>query len=196
MPDKWKRTKRNMKFFSSTDHEQNYRQTVSSRATAAGDMALSAQMNLTPYGVELVPLPLLPSQPLVVEHLVLASTTPVALKHKNVSDFVLTYQTLGSSPTAAIAGADYVLDAVNGTVARSGGSSLTDPVSVKATYRSQGQVMLTEYRNMIFGMGREITIKRDEDIYADTKQYAIHAKIACAVEELDALVLVKNIGLN
>ena len=59
--------RKNMKFFISTDHEQNYRQTVSSRATAAGDVALSTTQNLTPFGMELVPLPLLSATPKIVE---------------------------------------------------------------------------------------------------------------------------------
>jgi hypothetical protein len=197
MPDKWKRVRRNMKFFISTDHEQNYRQTVSSRATAAGDVALSTTQNLTPFGIELVPLPLLQSTPRVVEHTTLAGLVAFQLAHKNVSNVIVSLQTLGGTPqTPFTETTDYTVDYVNGTVVRVGGGGIADPTPVKITYLTQGQMILTEYRNLILGIGRDITIKRDEDIYADTAQYAIHVKVDVNIEEVDAAVLIKNIGLG
>jgi hypothetical protein len=197
MPDKWKRVRRNMRFFSSTDHEQNYRNTVAGRATAAGDAALSSTQNLTPYGVEIVPLPLLSSEPRVVRHLTLSGTTAVATGFKNISEVYVLPENLAASATAPfVEGTDYTLDAVNGTIARIGGGAIGDGDTVKVTFKTQGQCMLTEYRNFILGIGREITIKRDEDIYADVKQYAIHAKVAVQIEEVDAVVLAYNIGLD
>lgn len=199
MPNKWKRVRKNMKFMTSTDLEQNYRQTVSSRATAAGDVALSTTQNLTPFGVELVPLPLLSPTPLVVEHVTLTGTTYSPLKHKGISDVIVSLSDLGSSPADPIAddnagGVD--VDETNGQIRRGASSTLTNPVTVKVTYRSQGQVILSEFRNMILGIGKDITIKKDEDIYADTAQYAIHVKVAVQIEEVDAAVLAKNVGLG
>ena len=197
MPDKWKRVRRNMRFFTSTDHEQNYRNSVSGRATAAGDAALNSTNNMTPFGVEVVPLALLPTQPTVVKHVVLTGTTAVGLGFKGISDVVVTQETLGSSPlTPFIDTTDYVIDSANGTIARNGGGAITSGATVKVTFKTQGQAILSEYRNLILGMGREITIKRDEDIYADVAQYAIHAKVAVQIEEADAAVLAKNIGLD
>ncbi len=199
MPDKWKRTRRNMRFFISTDHEQNYRQTVSSRATAAGDVALSTTSNLTPFGVELVPLSLLPSTPLIVEHVTLAGTTAVALSNKNIvpgSDIV-TLDTLGGSPTTPFINAtDYILDEAAGTIARDGGGAISDPTTVKVTYRSEGQMWLTDAMNAILGMGRDIRIENDRDIYKSVNQWAITARVCVQFEETDRVVLAKNVGLN
>lgn len=198
MPDKWKRVRRNMRFMASTDHEQNYRNSVAARATAAGDSALNSTQNMTPFGVEVVPLPLLPTQPTVTKHVTLTGTTPVSLGFKNVSDVIVLPATLGNNPTTPYlaGGTDYTLDAVNGTVARAGGGAIPDGTLVKVTFKTQGQMILTEMRNLILGMGREISIKRDEDIYADVSQYAIHAKVAVQIEETDAAVLGINIGLD
>lgn len=197
MPDKWKRVRRNMRFFTSTDHEQNYRNSVAARSTAAGDSALNSTQNMTPFGIEVVPLPLLPTQPTVVKHVVLTGTTAVGLGFTNISDVVVTPDSLGSSPvTPYVDVTDYVLDLAAGTIARNGGGAISSGATVKVTFKTQGQAILSEYRNLILGMGREISIKRDEDIYADVSQYAIHAKVAVQIEEADAAVLAKNIGLD
>lgn len=197
MPDKWKRVRRNMRFFLSTDHEQNYRNTVAGRATAAGDAALNSTANQTPFGVELVPLSLLPETPKLVRNLTLTGTTPISTGFINISDVVVTPTTLGASPVAAfIEGTDYNEDLAAGTIARDGGGSIGDGDTVKVTFKSQGQIMLTEFRNLILGIGRDITIKRDEDIFADVAQYAIHTKVAVQIEETDAAVLAINVGLD
>lgn len=197
MPDKWKRVRRNMRFFLSTDHEQNYRNTVAGRATAAGDMALNSSNNQTPFGVEMTPLSLLPETPRQVQHLTLSGTTAAGLGRISVSDVVVTSAALGANPQAAfVEGTDYTLDAVAGTVARIGGGAIADGATVKVTFKSLGEIILTEYRNLILGMGREIQILRDRDIYADVSQYAIHAKVAVQIEETDAAVKAINVGLD
>lgn len=198
MPDKWKRVRRNMRFFTSTDHEQNYRNTVAGRATAAGDAALSSTQNLTPFGVEIVPLPLLPTQPTVVKHVQLSGTTQVGLGFTGITDVIVTPATLGASPTTPYVGGgtDYTVDLAAGLINREAGGAIGDGDIVKVTFKTLGQAILSEYRNLILGMGREITIKRDEDIYADVAQYAIHAKVSVQIEEADAAVLGKNIGLD
>lgn len=198
MPDKWKRVRRNMRFMLSTDHEQNYRNTVAGRATAAGDRALNSSDEQTPFGVPMVPLPLLPETPKVVRHVTLNGTTAVQLGgFTNISDVVVTPASLGSAATTPyVESTDYTLDAAAGTIARDGGGAIGDGDVVKVTFKTQGQIILTEMRNLILGIGREITIKRDEDIYADTAQYAIHAKVAVQIEETDAAVLAINVGLD
>ena len=198
MPDKWKRTRRNMRFMTSTDHEQNYRNTVAGRATAAGDAALNSTNNMTPFGVQVVPLPLLPAQPTVVRHVQLNGTTPVGLGFTNISDVVVSTASLGANPETPFVGGgtDYTVDLATGQINREGGGAIGDGDIVKVTFKTQGQIILTEMRNLILGIGRDITIKRDEDIYADVAQYAIHAKVAVQIEETDAAVLAKNVGLD
>ena len=198
MPDKWKRVRRNMRFLVSTDHEQNYRNSVASRATAAGDSALNSTQNLTPFGIEQVPLPLLPTQPTTVKHVQLNGTTKVQLgSYIQISDVVVSTETLGENPeTPFIETTDYVVDYTTGEINRTGGGAIGDGDTVKVTFKTLGQMILTEMRNLILGIGREITIKRDEDIYADVAQYAIHAKVAVQIEETDAAVLGINLGLD
>lgn len=200
MPDKWKRVRRNMKFFVSTDHEQNYRQSVASRATAAGDVALSTTQNLTPFGIELMPLPLLPSTPKIVEHVTLAGTTAVPLLNKNIvaGSEIVTLATLGSIPTTPFVGGgtDYTMDYANGTIARVGGGAISDPSLVKVTYKSEGQMWLTDMMNMILAIGRDIRIESDRDIFKSVNQWAITARVDVKFEETDRVVLGKNVGLN
>lgn len=54
---------------------------------------------------------------------------------------------------------------------------------------------LCDPQNLITGIHREVTLKRDEDIYADKRQYAVTNRWDVEFEEDDAVVLVVNIGL-
>lgn len=198
MPDKFKRTRRDMRFVVPTDLEQDYRNKVSTRATAQGDAALNSTANLTPFGIELVPTPLLASQPRTVEHLTLPGTTAVALKYRpETGQVVVTDQTLGATPvTPYIEDTDYVVDYVNGTIARKAGGALGDPADVKVTYLALGsQFLLTPMNNLIIAIGRDIRLERDRDIFRGVNQFALTVKVYPQIEEVSAVVKVKNVAV-
>lgn len=196
MPEKYKRDKRNLRFFTSSTIEQNYRQVVSTRATAKGDDALSSQSNLTPYGIQLDPIPMFNTMPRVTEHVTLTGTTPVQLLFKGIvgSMEVVAPSTLANTPlTPYVEGTDYSMDYTAGVITRIGGDISSGAV-VKITYRTDAQMLLTEYRNLIFGMARDVRIEKDRDIYKGVNQYAITVKVALEIENLEAVVFGKNIG--
>lgn len=202
MPSKFKRNKRNLKFFASDTTEQLFRNNLASRATGLGDTAATSEVNLAPFGIELVPLALLPQTPLVTEHVTLAGTTAVSLKHKNivVGSELVTLESIDLNPlspvTPFVEGTDYNMDYAAGTIARDGGGSLADPSDVKVTYQSQSQMWLTEFRNMVLGIGRDIRVERDRNIFTSVTEFAMTAKVGVQMEETDACVLGINIGLN
>ncbi len=202
MPSKFKRNKRNLKFFASDTTEQLFRNNLASRATGLGDTAATSQVNLNPFGIELVPLALLPQTPLVTEHKTLAGTTAVSLKHKNIvsgSDIVV-LQSVDQNPrvpvTPFINTTDYVLNNAAGTIARAGGGAISDPSDVKITYQSESQMWLTEFRNLILGIGRDIRMEKDRNIFSSVTEFAMTARVATQIEETDACVLGINIGLG
>lgn len=200
LPEKYKRNKGNLKFFCSSTIEQNYRQTVSARATAAGDNALSSMVNLTPYGIELVPVPLLSLTPRVTEHVTMTGVVAQQLQFTNLvaNAEIVVPTTIGATPIAPYvegAGNDYVMDYVNGTITRDAAGSIGDGQVVKITYQSEAQLLLTEYRNLLMGIGRDIRIEKDRDIYKGVNQYAITSKVSCEIENDEAVVFGKNIGL-
>lgn len=201
MPSKFKRNKRNLKFFCSDTTEQLFRNNLAARATGLGDQAATQEMNLMPFGIELVPLALLPQTPLVTEHKTLVGTTPVSLKHKNIvsGSEIVVLQTMNNNPkspvTPFIKDTDYSLDYATGVLTRIGGA-LADPSDVKITYMSESQMWLTEFRNMILGIGRDIRMERDRNIFGSVTEFAMTARVACQIEETDAVVLGINIGLS
>ena len=201
MPSKFKRNKRNLKFFCSDTTEQLFRNNLAARATGLGDQAATQEMNLMPFGIELVPLALLPQTPLVTEHKTLVGTTPVALKHKNIvaGSEIVVLQSMNANPKAPVTpfvnGVDYSLNLATGSLARIGGA-LADPSDVKITYMSESQMWLTEFRNMILGIGRDIRMERDRNIFGSVTEFAMTARVACQIEETDAVVLGINIGLS
>lgn len=199
MPDKFKKDRSRLRWLGSSDIDQNYRNKVASRATAAGDIALESTRNLTPFGVQLVSVPLVGRNQLIVENVTLAATTAVALKYKPIVDSseIVTLQTLGASPTDPfIEGTDYNMDYVNGTIARDAGGSIADPTDVKVTYKAYPQMLLTHFNNLIFAIGRDIRIEKDRDIYKGVDQYAITTKVSVNIEEVEAVVKIVNIGLE
>jgi hypothetical protein len=102
---------------------------------------------------------------------------------------------LDKVPTVAyIETTDYVLDASAGTIARTGGGAISSGDVVKVTYRSSPQILLTHMNNFVIGIGRDIRIEKDRDIYKGVNQYAITSKVDVQYEELSAIVKVRNIG--
>lgn len=202
MPSKFKRNKRNLKFFASDSTEQLFRNNLASRATGLGDNAATSEINLTPFGVELVPLALLPQTPLVTEHLsVTVAGSPFALLNKNIvagSD-VVTLQSIDANPkvpvTPFVNGVDYDLDLAAGTFTLLGGA-IPDPSDIKITYQSESKLWLTEFRNLILGIGRDIRMERDRNIFASVSEFALTARVAVEIEEDDAVVLGINVGLS
>lgn len=194
LPTKFRRNKKALRWFMSPDLWQVYLEKLSTRATPLGDAA-STGTEHGPFGISAVPVPLWDFQAKVVEHLVLNGTTATALKHANVSDVVVHDSSLSNVPTAPyIEDTDYTLDAAAGTVARIGGAGIGDGDTVKVTYSAAPQLILTHQSNFIVGIGREVRIEKDRDIYKRVNQYAITAKVSVNFEEVDALVKVKNIG--
>lgn len=200
MPIKFRRTRRNLRFLMALDLEQNWREKVSSRATAQGDRALTSTDQIPIFGVPMVPVPLLEAEPRVVEHFSLSHPQTVSLRYDNLGSGVITIsnQTLGKTPeTPYILATDYSEDKVAGTVTTLVGAAFDPgPVLAKITYFSSAQVMLADMNNLIMGIGRDVRIEQDRDIFKSVNQFAITTKIAVQVEEVTATVKGINIGLN
>lgn len=196
LPTKFRRNKSGLRWFVSPDLAQKYLEKLTTRATQAGDSAVRGQ-GVNPFGIPLVEVPLWEFQPPITEHITLTGTTAVALKNTNVTNVVVTVSTLGNTPTAPYvegSGNDYILDAAAGTIARDAGGSIGSPETVKVTYNAGPQLILTHMNNFIVGIGRDVRIEKDRDIFKTVNQYAITAKVAVQFEELTAIVKVKNIG--
>lgn len=194
MPTKFRRNKSKLRWFMSPDLWQLYLEKLSTRATMLGDNAAGGGEH-GPFGIPAVPVPLWDLNPLIVEHVVLTGTTASALKNAGITNVVVSKSTLGGNPeTPYILTTDYVVDAAAGTVTRNGGGAIGSGETVKVTYRAAPQLILTHMDNFIVGIGRDIRIEKDRDIFKGVNQYAISAKVSVQFEEADAVVKVKNIG--
>lgn len=195
LPTKFRRNVNDLVWLMSPDLWQLYQEKLSTRATTLGDSAVSGGVDIRPNGVPPVAIPLWPLEPTIVEHVALPGTTVVALKNAPVSNVVVTASTLADTPTTPyIVVTDYLLDETAGTVARVGAGAITDGQTVKVTYRSAPQMILTHKQNLIIGIGRDVRIEKDREIFRGVNQYAITTKVAVQFEELTAIVKVKNIG--
>jgi len=201
MPTKFRRVRPNLRFLASLDHEQLHREKVGARQTQQGDVANQSQTPLTPYGVPLIGIPLLESEPRVVKHLVfVAAPDTVSLGYAPIgTTVVITATTLGSTPTTPMvegAGSDYTVDRTNGTITSVGGGALNAGGTFKVTFETAGQLLLTDFQNLIMAIGRDIMIESDRDIYRGVTQFAITTRLSVNIEEVTAIVKGINIGLN
>lgn len=191
MPQKFRRNKAALRFFIAPDLEQLYVEKLSTRATGLGDSSAAGGSH-KPYGIQLVPVPLFSFLPKVVEHITLTGASAIPLRYKPIQNEVVTPAGLGNTPTTPYTeGVDYDIDYANGTITRNG---LGDPTDVKITYEANPQVLLTHQSNFIVGIGRDIKIEKDRDIYRGVWSWMITAKVAVQFEETDAVVKGVNVG--
>jgi hypothetical protein len=199
LPDKYKRNYENLRFMASCGIEQNYREKMGARATAAGDQATSSRTSLTPFGIPLLRVPLLPFYPTYVENATMTGVAVQSLTYAPIfsaSDAVLPSALAKLATAAYSAVTDYAFDYTNGTITRDGGGTIGAGDVVKVTYQRFPTLLLTHFSNMIFAIGRDITIEKDRDIYAGTDQYAITVRVDVQFEEVDAVVMANNVGIS
>jgi hypothetical protein len=193
MPNKFRKNRRDLVDFLSWDHEQAYREGVSTRATGAGDSARAGTDTVPSFGVNLRPISLLDPNPLYVEHITLGASATVSLSHANITDVVVSDDTLAAvAATPYVENTDYTVDLAAGTITNLD-VGIGAGAGLKITYRTGGKMLITRPRNMITAVGRDIAIERDRNIYRRVNEYAIHARVYCCFEETDAVVLVKNV---
>ncbi|NIY13535.1 MAG: hypothetical protein GWM98_00905, partial [Nitrospinaceae bacterium] len=197
MPTKFRRNRNMIKFMTSPDHEQAYRLSQSGRATPLGDTALQSENNLTPFGIELMGIPLQERNPLYAEDSVAVHGSPVALAYKPISDVVITPTNLpiypGTGITPYVDPTDYTVDLVNGTWTADAGGAILNGQTVRVTYRTGGKLILTNPSNLILAIGLDVRIERDRNIFRGTNEYAITVSVDCKFENTDAVVLVTNL---
>ncbi|MFQ5473156.1 MAG: hypothetical protein ACE5FA_09770 [Dehalococcoidia bacterium] len=191
MPTKFRRNKKSLRFYLSPDLSQVYVEKLAARATALGDQATSGIQH-TPFGVSIAEVPLWPFTPRIVEHVAVTTPgNPVALRYKPIANEVVTESTLGATPTTPyVDGVDYTINLANGTIDANGVTNTT----LKVTYDANPQVLLTHEQNFIVGIGRDIRIEKDRDIFKGVNQYAITAKVAVQIEETTAIVKGINVA--
>lgn len=195
MPTKFKRNRGRLRWFLSDNHEQRYREGLSNRNSALGDAAVNSADSPKPFGVPMMPIALLPENPLYSEDVVHNSdgTTPTALSFAPVTELVSTTNTLGKIPEAKhLLATDYSQDLANGTITRLGGA-IGAGATGKVSYRTAGRLLLADPMNLILAIGRDVRIERDRNIYKTVNEFAITAKVYCTFEELSAVVIVKNV---
>lgn len=199
MPTKFRKNRNMIKFMPSPDHEQAYRKYTSARMTPQGDNNLFSIQNLTPFGIEMIQIPLLERNPLYAVSSTAVHDTPVAIGDSPITDFVVTPTALPIKPGQGIdayvegAGNDYTVDLTNGTWTALSGGNIGNGQEVRLTYRVGGRMILTNPDNIILAIGLDITIEKDRSIYRRVNEYAITMAIDMQFENLDAVVLVKNL---
>lgn len=196
LPTKFRRNKNNLRWFMAPDLYQIYLEKLTTRGTGLGDAVAGGETH-KPFGIQAVQVPLWALNPPVTEHVVLNGTTATALKNANIvsgTEVVISSDLGTAADDKFVTVTDYVIDYALGTLARNGSGGIGDGDTVKITYEAPPQIILTHMNNFIVGIGRDIRIEKDRDIYKRVNQYAITMKIDCQVEELTALVKAKNIA--
>lgn len=199
MPTKFKRNKNMLKWLVPTTLEEIWRERVGSRATTLGDQAMQGANNLTPLGIEMIPVPLMEMYPQQAEEFALGASATVALDFAPIqpgSVVVMEAAIVGGlqSPRPAyVEDTDYSIDYTNGTITNLD-VGIGAGETIRVSYRSMPQILLTVRDNMIIGIGRDITMEQDRSIYRRVDQFATTVKADVKFEELTALVVGNNIS--
>lgn len=205
MPIKYRRVRMNLRFLLSLDHEQLYREKIGARQTAAGDAANTSQTPLNAFGVPIIGVPLMDSEPRIVEHITFAAAPDTqSLTYGPISsgnDLFITSSTLDSTPVTPLtegAANDYTVVRTSSpaTITSVAGGSMNAGGSYKVTYHAQGMALLCDYMNLIMAIGRDITFETQRQIYRSVNQFAITTRVGAQVEETTAVVKGINIGLE
>jgi hypothetical protein len=198
MPDKFRRSINDLVWITSLDMVQLWKERVAARATPAGDQALTSKDAPTPWGIPLLGVPLFPLNAPVTEHVTLNTTVATSLRYSGLvagSAGVVPTTITGTVPvTPFSASADFLFDAVNGTLARRGGSAIGDGATVKVTYKASPQLLLTHVRNLIFAIGRDVRLERARNIHKRANEFVLTTRVSVNIEEVDALVKVYNLS--
>lgn len=176
-------------------HKYRYDAQIAARGTALGDAVLEGRQTM-PFGVEMIPMDLMPRNPLVVEHTVNSGTTPNSLKYNNISSLNLNKTTLDEDGGAAgyVITTDYTQDLVAGTWTRNGGGSIGSSETVKTTYNSLGRALLIRPSNIAIGLVRDsFEILSGQEIFQNVWQYAIHGAFDIKIKNLEEVIVLKNI---
>lgn len=191
LPTKYRRVLKDLRYFMSPDLEQIYYEKLSTRATTLGD-SVAGGMGHRPFGIPIVRVPLFDFLPSITEHITIGSGATVALANAPVQNVIVTSQSLADTPTTPYTETThYTVDYTNGTITDVGGAL---GGTAKVTYDANPQMILTHMNNFIVGIGRDVRIEKDRDIFKGVNQYAITLKVAVQIEELTAAVKTHNIG--
>jgi hypothetical protein len=195
MPTKFRRILKDMRYYMAPDLEQIYYEKLSTRATSLGD-SVAGGMGHRPFGIPIVGVPLLDFLPSITEHIVLEDYEDGAkpLANAPVQNVIVTPITLDDTPTTPyVEDTAYTVDEANGTITPVNDGGI-EGTTVKVTYDANPQILLTHMNNFIVGIGRDVRIEKDRDIFKGVNQYAITLKVAVQIEELTAAVKTRNVG--
>lgn len=197
LPSKFRRDKSKLRFICSLELETMWRERLASRGTAAGDDALKGGI-VAPFGIPLIPVPLMSHYVPVTEEITFtgsASTVSLSYAPIQAGSLRIADAAIGATPQAIYAlTTDYTVNETEGTVTHAGGGSAIGATdTVRVSYNSFSQMLLTHESNLIIGMGRDIRLEKDRDIYRGVNQYAMTVKAAVEFEEDAAVVKAYNI---
>lgn len=198
MPSKFRRDPSKLRWIVSLETETLWREKVAARGTGMGDASLNGDGNMTPFGIPMVPVPLMDHYVRQSESVTFSAGAgliqSLGFGPIQSGSVVITASGVGSVPVAAYTeGVDYSVDYTNGVVTNlAAGIGATDTVEV--TYRSNPQILLTHESNLIVAIGRDVRLERDRDIFRGVNQYALTVKADVEFEEDTALVLGYNLN--
>jgi hypothetical protein len=197
MPTKFKRDKNKLAFVCPVEIEQLYRERIASRATVMGDSALNTIENMTPFGIPLVGVPLMPLYPTYTEQVgALAVGATHQMNFKAIKpDSVVIVPTANVSASveanALVEGVAYSVDYSKGIITDLAGGL---GANFTVTYQVFPQIMLTLRDNLILGLGRDIRLEKDRDIFRGVNQFALSVKASVTFEEISAVVKAVNVS--
>jgi hypothetical protein len=189
---KYKKRRSGLTWIASPDLIVNLTQNLTEFNSPLADLAFMGQIQkLTPYGVPVIEAPVFDLRPVVTQTVTFTgSGSTVSLRYGHIANLVVIVNTLAGTPTNAyVPTTDYTFNATTGTITHAGvGSGIGATETVLLAYTVNPQLLLTYPSNLLVGLGLDVTIESDRQIFTQCNQWAMTVKADANLEEVEAMV--------
>jgi hypothetical protein len=203
LPNKYRGNKQNLRFLVPDDLYQDYNDYLGARTVSTADAYLLGVGNLTYSNIPLTPVSLMPTDRPVVKvggasttttGAVIGATTLTVADATGIANGESLTLAIGTAyeetvVVSSVAGATIVLS----TPLQFGHVNGTPVVEVIC---NGSDLLLTDYRNLIFGIQRDIKWETERHARRRSTSFIMTLRVDTQIENLDSMVLLKNLKVK
>lgn len=201
MPNKYRGNKQNLRFLTPDDLYQDYNDYLGARVVSTADAYLLGVGNLTYSNIPIQPVALMPTDKAVIKiggaNTTLTNSPAAGTNLLKVAD--ATNIAIGDMLVVEY-GTGYVevvqVLSISGTDVTIAGSLYYDHqagATVKECTTDGSDMLLTDYRNLIFGIQRDIRWETERHARRRSTSFVMTMRVDTQIENEDALVLLQNL---
>jgi hypothetical protein len=203
LPNKYRGNKQNLRFLIPDDLYQDYNDYLGARTVSTADAYLLGVGNLTYSNIPLTPVSLMPTdRPVVKVGGANTTTTGAAIASTTLTVADATGIEAGTTLTVEM-GTAYeetvvVASVAGSTLVLAGPLQFThlNGAPVTEVHTDGADLLLTDYRNLIFGIQRDIRWETERHARRRSTSFVMTLRVDTQIENLDSMVLLKGLKVK